>query len=133
MKENEEEIWKECGESENRFYNVSNFGYFKSISKVNKKEKILKGYPNKDGYLMIAVGKKKRITIHTLVAYAFLGERPEGLQIDHIDRCKTNNRVDNLRYCTQTENMRNRDDYREDILEEDRKERDKIFKKEKRK
>lgn len=132
MEEIEEfEEWRGCGESENRFYKVSNFGHFKSISKVNKKEKILKGYPNKDGYLIIAIGKKKRITIHTLVAYAFLGARVEGHQIDHIDRCKTNNKVDNLRYCTAIENMRNRYDYRDDILEEDPKERQKIFKKEK--
>lgn len=45
--------------------------------------------------------------IHYLVAYHFIGERPEGLVIDHIDRDKQNNNVSNLRYVTVSENNRN--------------------------
>jgi len=37
----------------------------------------------------------------------FVGPRPEGLVIDHIDRDRLNNIVSNLRYVTQKENMFN--------------------------
>jgi hypothetical protein len=124
-----EEVWKECGESPQRFYEVSNLGQVRSITKVNKKESVLKGKITGNGYLRVDIVRKK-ILIHHLVAYAFLGPRPKGLQIDHIDRNKLNNKADNLRYCTRFENIKNRDDYRDDILEEDQKKRSNIFCKE---
>lgn len=118
------EIWKQCGESKQKYYEISNYGSVKSISKVTKKEKILKQSLNKEGYLVVTINKK--IKTHYLVAYTFIGSRPDGLQIDHIDRNKLNNRLDNLRYCTRCENMRNRDDFRDDISETDPKKRVKI-------
>lgn len=42
--------------------------------------------------------------IHTLVADAFIGKRPTGLQINHIDGNKHNNVASNLEYCTRKEN-----------------------------
>ncbi len=50
-----------------------------------------------------------------MVAKVFLGERPEGKVIDHIDRNPLNNNVSNLRYISQIENMRNTDRYKEEI------------------
>jgi len=47
------------------------------------------------------------VLIHHLVANAFMGERPEGLVIDHIDRNPKNNRISNLRYVTHKENQYN--------------------------
>lgn len=61
---------------------------------------------NSDGYLTVRV-RHVRTTVHRLVALAFLGERPEGMVIDHIDRDKMNNHISNLRYCTQSENNKN--------------------------
>lgn len=51
-------------------------------------------------------GKERTFDVHTLVAEAFLGPRPVGLEINHIDGVATNNRSDNLEYCTRRENMR---------------------------
>ena len=45
--------------------------------------------------------------IHKLVAEYFIGERPEGYEIDHIDGNYLNNRADNLRYVTRRENLLN--------------------------
>jgi hypothetical protein len=49
---------------------------------------------------------KKTIYIHTLVAESFLGVRPEGMVIDHIDGDKSNNHLTNLRYATVAENCK---------------------------
>lgn len=60
---------------------------------------------NNSGYLIMNVEGKTR-TVHSLVAEAFLGPRPEGYDIDHINSTKTDNRAENLRYVTHTQNMR---------------------------
>ena len=39
---------------------------------------------------------------------AFVGPRPEGYQVDHIDRDRVNNRLENLRYVTPSENQKNK-------------------------
>ncbi|CAL6086945.1 Conserved_hypothetical protein [Hexamita inflata] len=52
------------------------------------------------------------IHIHRLVAEAFLGECPEDCEVDHIDRCRVNNQVSNLRYITHSHNCMNRSSYK---------------------
>jgi len=123
--EEEIEVWKECERGERCCYYVSNLGRIKSMRMINLNEKLLKSRQYGKGYLSVNINKKNK-PIHHLVALIFIGERPEGLQIDHIDRNKLNNRADNLRYVTANENQQNRDSYRTDILETDAKERTKI-------
>ena len=43
-----------------------------------------------------------------MVAECWLGEKPEGYEIDHIDRNSQNNDYRNLRYVTRSEQMKNR-------------------------
>jgi hypothetical protein len=43
--------------------------------------------------------------LHQLVAETYLGARPTGLVINHIDGDKTNNNIENLEYVTQNENV----------------------------
>ena len=43
---------------------------------------------------------------HVLVAYAWLGPRPEGYEIDHLNGDKLNWSADNLEYVTREENRR---------------------------
>lgn len=51
------------------------------------------------------MGKKiKWFNVHKLVAHAFIGERPEGLQVNHKDGNKLNNVPSNLEYITDIEN-----------------------------
>lgn len=67
----------------------------------------------KQGYPVIFLknryGKKKRFFIHYLVASTFLGPKPKGLDTDHIDRDKTNNNLNNLRYVSRATNNFNKD------------------------
>ncbi len=49
--------------------------------------------------------RRKRPLVHKLVAHAFIGPRPLGLEIDHIDGNKDNNCVDNLEYVTRKQNV----------------------------
>ena len=90
-------------------YQVSSEGRVKSLK--FGKEKILKGYlRKKDGYSQVTLrknGKQKLCLIHRLVARAFIGECPEGYDIDHINTTRDDNRVENLRYCTRKENTNN--------------------------
>jgi hypothetical protein len=61
------------------------------------------------GYLSLVTvwsGRRRSVRVHVLVAEAFLGPRPPGMDINHKDAVKTNNRPENLEYVTHTENMR---------------------------
>ncbi len=49
-------------------------------------------------------GVWKRRHVHVLMMKVFIGPRPDGMVINHIDGDKHNNRLDNLEYCTQKEN-----------------------------
>lgn len=49
-------------------------------------------------------GKAVTRLVHQLVAEAFIGQRPEGMQVAHSDGNPANNRLDNLRYATAREN-----------------------------
>lgn len=54
-------------------------------------------------------GKTVRVMIHRAVAECWLGDIPEGYEVDHIDRNTHNNHYSNLRYVTKSEQMKNRD------------------------
>jgi hypothetical protein len=49
-------------------------------------------------------GVVKTATVHSLVAQAFLGDRPEGYYVCHIDGDPKHNRLSNLRYATPQSN-----------------------------
>ena len=70
----------------------------------------IKTRKDKDGYLRFNTmigGKHATLLVHRLVASTFLGPAPEGLVVDHIDRDKTNNSIENLRYASHAINVRN--------------------------
>lgn len=67
--------------------------------------------PSTNGYPRITIridGKKKSYATHLLVATAYHGKCPEGMQCRHLDDNPLNNRPDNLAWGTHTENMEDR-------------------------
>ena len=105
------EIWKPIPGYLN--YKVSNFGRVKSIQRLDargerRKGRILKQAKNPRGYMMVTLyedGKRTTVTVHKLVMSAFAGERPDGLEVNHIDENKNNNSLENLEYVTRLQNI----------------------------
>lgn len=89
-------------------YLVSNMGYV--ISTIGKKPRVLKhGLTGPKGkkyknVILRKDGVSKNARIHSLVAEAFLGPRPNHLVTDHINNDKMDNRAENLQYITNREN-----------------------------
>ena len=103
----ENEVWKEIPGYES-LYCVSNKGRVKTLQKYNlrgqlRKEKILKQYINKKGYLYVVLFKDrkcKKFRVHRLVAESFL-PNPDHLPcINHKSEIKTQNNVENLEFCS---------------------------------
>ena len=95
-----EEIWKDI-KIEN--YQISNLGNVRN----SLSGRLLKSRVNHNGYLRIGLGghkQQKWFFVHRLVYETFIGPIPEGMQVNHIDENKTNNRVDNLNLMTPKEN-----------------------------
>lgn len=66
------------------------------------------GYRNRDGYHSVTIARKPYL-VHRLMAESFLQcPIPDGMQIDHADRCPSNNKLGNIRIVTPSENCRNR-------------------------
>ena len=92
-------------------YSVSSHGRIRDEIDRNRYRagRIRAGCPNADGYLRISLTKdfkRKKWFVHKLVAEAFIGLPVDGMEVNHIDGVKTNNRLDNLEYRTHQGNMR---------------------------
>lgn len=116
------EIWKNI-EGYEGLYQISNYGNCKSLDrtierksrwgniiKINYIGKFL--VPNKVGkgyyrYDLCKNGKYEYFYIHRLVFETFIGKIPDGLEIDHINTDKSDNRLCNLRVVDRKGNMNN--------------------------
>ncbi len=114
-----EETWKTVPGWE-QFYQVSDMGRVRSLDRIvpgkggrpmRKRGIILKQRINCGGYPQVTLvddGFTKTSPVHSLVLAAFVGPRPDGMQVCHNDGVKTNNKPSNLRYDTASGNYHDR-------------------------
>lgn len=86
------EIWKEWKPG----IMVSNMGNIKGISKFDRGQ----------GYFAITY-KKKTYNLHRIIAELFIPNPENKPCVDHINRIRTDNRINNLRWATYSENNNN--------------------------
>jgi hypothetical protein len=92
------ETWKQCAESDK--HEVSDYGRIRSSCR-HREKRILNG-SIKQGYIFVTIKGKKR-PLHRLICLAFYGE--SDLHVNHKDGVKTNNRLENLEFVTNMENV----------------------------
>lgn len=103
------EIWKDVDGFP--CYQVSSIGRVKSIERIDSNkhlvhERILKQANRGNGYKVVVLYYKghKMISVHRLVAMAFI-PNPDNLpQVNHKNEIKTDNRAENLEWCTAKHN-----------------------------
>ena len=109
--EESQRVWMDIPGYEG-LYQASNYGEIKSLDRVIKrsngktikwKGRILKQAIS-NGYKYVNLGISNTQHVHVLVASAFLGKRPDGMDVCHNNGDKQDNRVENLRYATRSEN-----------------------------
>lgn len=86
-------------------YEVSDEGRVASYLRRNRL--VLALMVKSNGYVSVNLARSRRrvtCTVHSLVAEAFIGPRPPGQEVRHLDGDPHNNRVSNLRWGTRSQN-----------------------------
>lgn len=109
------EEWRDIPEYEG-MYQASDLGRVRSVDRPVRcisggvettrtaKGRILKPSVLPTGHLTIHLGRRKTTTVHIVVAAAFIGSRPDGNDVAHLNGDPADNKPSNLAYVTRTEN-----------------------------
>lgn len=85
-------------------YEVSTDGRIKSL--MRKQPAILNPTKNAYGYPSFMLTRRRRFLVHRAVALAFIPNPENKPHINHINAIRHDNRVENLEWCTRSENMK---------------------------
>ena len=96
------------------YYEVSDQGHVRSVERVDScgrhlKARVLKLPKNASGHCHVSMYRNSRsesFLVHRLVLEAFVGPCPDGMEACHYDDDPANNRLENLRWATHSDNMR---------------------------
>lgn len=102
------------------FYEASSMGRIRSVDRTVEtacrwggvkmtrlKGRVLKTWTDSNGYPCVYLcfdGKRTAMNVHRIIANTFLGDGC-GALVNHKDGCKSNNQIENLEWCTRSENM----------------------------
>lgn len=103
------EVWKDVIGYEG-FYQVSNMGNVKRVGKglAVVTNRLLKNRRTNDGYIKVKLcvhQKARLVSVHVLVAEAFICPRPAGKQVNHKNGKTDQNNPENLEWATPSENL----------------------------
>ena len=98
------ELWKAIPGYEGQ-YEVSDQGRVKSYRR-DKNGRILRPGRMPAGYLSVALGRNNSQCVHKLVLIAFVGAAPAKHECLHANGVPSDNRLENLRWGTRTENIK---------------------------
>lgn len=108
------EVWKTIKGFEN--YQVSSYGNVRSIDRLVPhrtsgelmlKGKLIKPYKTNSGYISVKLyknSKQKSFLVHRLIALYFIENIKKKSYVNHLDGIKTNNKIENLEWVTNSEN-----------------------------
>ena len=93
------EVWKTIPEFPS--HQISNLGRIK-----NKAGYLIKGYKNAGGYILTELADGQKRMVHRLVLSTFSPiENAEDFTVDHLNGIRTDNRLENLRWCSMEDNV----------------------------
>ena len=114
------ETWKPLSRNPN--YEISTEGRVREKARPvfnrgrihSKPPRNIEPFIDQEGYAFVVLRKPmgtgaEKIFVHRLVMEVWVGQCPEDMTVDHIDRVRTNNALSNLRYATKAEQTENRD------------------------
>ena len=112
-----QEVWKPVPGYEGR-YEVSDQGRVRSLDRVvtqisrwgtpytsNRKGRVLRPGPSNFGHLSVVLGRRNTKMVHDLVLRAFIGPPPDMHECCHNNGDPADNRLENLRWGTRSENI----------------------------
>ena len=108
----EGEIWKSIPDTN---YQVSTYGNIRNLTTG----KILKINKDSCGYSQVVLYTKngrKTCLVHRLVANAFIDNSQHLPEVDHINRNKSDNKLENLKWCDRSKNMLNTEHRNSDMF-----------------
>lgn len=104
------EIWKPIFGYEG-LYEISNYGQIKRLNRDKRCRpfRLIKPLKKADGHVCVDLsknGSSKRRYIHTIVLETFVEARPQGMECRHLDGNPENNKIENLKWGSKSENTR---------------------------